>query len=354
MDHKYISLQNIAIRGVVSCIPSKKVTNNDFLETFTQDEVLDVSKISGVKERRHTADSATTSDLCVKSAEELLSRLRWDRSTIDVVLFVSQTPDHRIPATSFLIQDRLELPKSTLVFDVNLGCSGYVYGLFLAGQLLQNKFFNRVLLLTGDTVTKFVNPKDRATAMLFGDAGTATAVEKIDVFPNSHFILGSDGSGGKNLIVPGGGFRKISDDFIKQISMADRGFQRSELDLYMNGGEIFNFTLKIVPSMIKSLLHQANLPSNSVHFYLLHQANEFMLKHLIKKAGIDPHKAPINISKFGNTSVASIPLLISSELENAIKQKKGYSCLAGFGVGYSWASALIDTSELSVIGLMEA
>ncbi|HEX4326339.1 MAG TPA: ketoacyl-ACP synthase III [Burkholderiales bacterium] len=331
------------IAGVVASVPKRVVGNDHFLQTYSADEVGNIEKMVGVKERRWVDLGQTTADLCAAAASRLLEQLQWAPESIDALIFVSQTPDYRLPATASVLQDRLGLGRHCAAFDVNLGCSGYVYGLWLAMQMLQGGGMSRVLLLVGDTISKVVDPADRASAMLFGDAGSATAVEAGG--SGGTFVLGSDGAGAPNLIIEQGAFR--------QPAAGQREGGRNPACLRMDGGEIFNFTLKVVPGLVNAL-HAAAGVAGSVDYYLFHQANQFMLKHLAKKAKLKEDQVPINIDRYGNTSSATIPLLMSTELSEILTLEKKSVAMCGFGVGYSWAGALLEVGPLKVLERIEA
>ncbi|AIU27402.1 hypothetical protein LV28_13455 [Pandoraea pnomenusa] len=329
---------NVAIRGVVSVLPRNEVDNNGFEARFGADAVRDVVKMIGVQRRYWVDDKTTAADLCHHAAQKLLSSLGWALDSVDALIFVSQTPDYRLPATACALHGKLGLDKACAAFDVNLGCSGYTYGLWLASTMIAGGA-RRVLLLAGDTITRTVSPDDRATAMLFGDAGTATAVEHDEGAQASTFVIGTDGAGAKNLIIPQGGFRTtLPDD--------PRLEGRDPACLYMDGGEIFNFTLKSVPGLVADTLQYAGQTIDDVDGFLYHQANEFMLKHLARKSKIPAEKFHINIGEYGNTSCASIPLLLSTHLRDALAEPKQL-LMAGFGVGYSWGSALMRVGPLA-------
>nr|ADU90684.1 putative 3-oxoacyl(-acyl-carrier-protein) synthase 3 [Collimonas sp. MPS11E8] len=330
-------LERVAMRGVVTVLPRHEIDNQGFVERFGADSVHDVVKMIGVQTRYCVEDGVTTSDLCFQAAQTLLDRLGWDKTSVDALIFVSQTPDYRLPATACALQGRLELGNTCAAFDVNLGCSGYTYGLWLASTLVQGGA-RRVLLLAGDTISKTVDPNDRATAMLFGDAGTATALEYDEAAAPAHFVVGTDGKGARNLIIPKGGARAPD--------MLDTRLEGRDLGcLYMDGGEIFNFTLKSVPGLVANTLEFAGHTVDSVDGFLYHQANEFMLKHLARKSKIPPEKFHVNIGKYGNTSSASIPLLLTTSLQERLRTPATL-LMAGFGVGYSWGSALLKIESL--------
>lgn len=330
------------VAGVVSCVPSTRIGNEHFVKNFGDAGVADVVKMIGVQERRFAAPGVSTQTLCLEAGRHLLTGLEWDPSSIDALIFVSQTPDFRLPATACILQDRLCIPPGIVAFDVNLGCSGYPYALWLAMMMIQAGAAKRVLLAVGDTISRIADPSDRATALLFGDAGTMTAVEVGNESDQAKFILGSDGKGAGNLIVPNGGFGTYD------VAGDGRLAEKNANCLFMDGGEIFNFTLKSVPPLVAKI--DALWGEAGGHdFYLFHQANLFMLKHLTKKSKIPQEKAPTNIEKFGNTSSASIPLLMTSNLADDLRGHVRQLALVGFGVGYSWAAASLAVGPLKMV-----
>lgn len=326
------------VAGVVSCLPSKRIDNDYFLPRFG-DKVADVVKMTGVQTRYWVEDGVTTSDLCEKAANELIDKLGWDRTTIDAIVFVSQTPDYRLPATSCILQSRLGLRTGIIAFDVPLGCSGYPYGLWLASMMVQSRAASRVLLLVGDTSSIMNDPDDRSTVLLFGDAGTATAIESSEAGDKLTFVLGTDGAGAEHLIVPKGAFRSCAQH--------PKFAQYPADTLYMDGGEVFNFTLKAVPALIRDTVEAAGTTVEDYDAFVLHQANAFMIRHLAKKAKLDPAKVPINIDRFGNTSSATIPLVLTTDLADPLRSNAMRLGLFGFGVGLSWASASLSIGPLA-------
>ncbi|HEX8126630.1 MAG TPA: ketoacyl-ACP synthase III [Allosphingosinicella sp.] len=326
------------IAGLVSCIPSRRIDNDYFLGRFGE-KAAEVTKMTGVQTRYWVADGETTSDLCEKAAVRLLEGLGWQPGSVDGIVFISQTPDYRLPATACSLQARLGLRPGVLAFDVNLGCSGYPYGLWMAMNAISSGAARRILLAVGDISSVLVDPGDRATALLFGDAGTVTAIEASEEGGEpAIFILGSDGRGACNLIVPEGAFRS---------AVAEGKLEGRSLDrLYMDGGEIFNFTLKAVPALIAQTAEAGGRSIDEFDSFLLHQANAFMIRHLAKKAKLPPEKVPINIDRYGNTSSATIPLLMTTDLADPLKTSPRRLGMFGFGVGYSWASAAIEVGPL--------
>jgi 3-oxoacyl-[acyl-carrier-protein] synthase-3 len=253
-----------------------------------------------------------------------------------MLLFVSQTPDYKIPGTAPILQDKLKLSKDTGCLDLSIGCSGYIYGLSTAFSYASLEGIDRVLLLVGDTFSKIVNPLDKVNAPLYGDAGTATLIEKGD-FSASYFNLFADGSGFESIVVPAGQCRipTSKDTLVEQKDKDD--CVRSQNELFMSGMDVFNFSLRAVPNSINKILSQASISLEDVDIIVLHQANRFMTDFLIKRLKYKSGLVPYCLEKFGNTSSPSIPLTISSELSNhPIENKKVIMC--GFGAGLSWGT----------------
>lgn len=329
------------ISGIVCAVPSHVKANNEFVSMFDEESAIKFGQKTGIYRRHVTTSSTCTSDLCFSAAVRLLDQLGLSRDAVDVLIFVSQTPDYVLPATACLLQQRLGLPTSVAAFDVNLGCSGYVYGLWLASSLVSSGQAKNVLLLVGDTCTKFVSDTDKSTAPIFGDAGSASLITA-EVGFESYFHLGTNGQGAKNLMIHSGGFRNPSDGSSRQKVDYLDGTSRSVQDLYMNGGEIFNFTIGTVGSAIQEFLKEH--PSQ-VDAFVFHQANRLMLDHLRKKLAIPAEKLWLSLDEFGNTSSASIPLTIVYYFNQHAFSSSQNLLLAGFGVGYSWALSRIQLRD---------
>jgi 3-oxoacyl-[acyl-carrier-protein] synthase-3 len=339
---RHVCVSGAAIVGVVSCLPKNQVSNAQFENQFGEAAVKNVVKMIGVQNRFWADEHTSTRDLCAHAGRRLLSQLDWPSTSVDALLFVSQTPDYRLPASACALQSDLELPPACIAFDINLGCSGYPYALWLGMTMVQTGAARRVLLAVGDTISKIVDPTDRSTALLFGDAGTVTAIEAAQE-QEAFFVLGTDGRGARNLIVPKGGFKDYS-------KSGDLRLQEKASDcLYMDGGEIFNFTLKAVPALVSETIESSGIPMDNYDGFLFHQANMFMLKHLAKKAKLPLDKTPINIDQFGNTSCASIPLLMTTCLQDRLKTESMQLAMFGFGVGYSWAGASLSVGSLKCV-----
>lgn len=347
-----LEFSGLEIVGMAACVPKNSIDNFKYGKALIPDDEQLSKTISviGIENRRVVDESICTSDLCLKASEQLLSELLIDKNDIDAVIFISQTGDYILPATSCLIQSRLGLKKEIMAFDVNLGCSGYVYGLSIAFSIASNPMINKVLLLAGDTSTKLSSKKDKSTALLFGDAGTATIIQKSDKGEKSFFNLFTDGSGYEALHVKDGGFRNQTSlkSFENHTDSDDN--VRNSLQLYMNGGEIFNFTLREVPKSINNLLSNSNLAVDEIDSFVFHQANKFMIDFLAKKIKIEPNKFHTSLKNFGNTSSASIPLtLVANKSDNPYNK----TLMSGFGVGLSWANCIVDLSKTKIIELVE-
>jgi 3-oxoacyl-[acyl-carrier-protein] synthase-3 len=336
----------VRLAGVASAVPECLHEVSEFATTFGEEEVRKISESTGVVKRYISPEAICTSDLCYFAANKLLESCGWSRESVDLLVFVSQTADYLLPATACTLQSRLALSKSCAAFDVTLGCSGYIYGLWIASGMIASGSARRALLLVGDTSNKAISPRDRSTCLLFGDAGTATAIEKCDGGSGMTFVLGTDGSGKDHLIIPAGGFRKPSTDLTKKYVEREGGNIRSEEDLFMNGAEIFSFTLREVPPLIKSVLAESGWTMEQVDSFVFHQANKFMLEFLGKKMKLPREKLPIVLEKYGNTSSATVPLAMTEALASRLRGETLRLVLAGFGVGFSWGAVALECGPM--------
>ncbi len=340
----FLTVKNTAIKAIYTSVPKQKVFTKDY-EWVTVAERDLFAKTTGIIERRVASLTTTCSDLCFQAADELLNDLNC-RDEIDLLLFVSQSPDYFLPATAVILQDKLGLSKSTLAFDINLGCSGYVYGLSVVGQFLQNGNFRKALLLCGDKSTISTNYKDKSSFPLFGDAGSATLLE-FDKSADEWFAhLASDGSGKDSIIIEHGHSRhpygSVSDEYIEY----EPGVIRTKKHLALNGMDVFNFALKEVAPSIKLMLENFDINIDDIDYFVLHQANKLINESVRKKLKVAPEKVPYSIQNFGNTSSASIPLTICTCLKEKIESEQLTLLLAGFGVGFSWGSVVLKTSKI--------
>lgn len=338
-------VENISIKGISACVPKHEESNWDY-NALTEQEKKLLIKTTGIVSKRIANNTTTTSDLCYTAAQEVIKKTNSDINEIEILIFVSQSPDYFLPASSIIIQDKLGLPKSTIAFDVNLGCSGYVYGLSVIGSLLATTKLKKALLLTGDVSSFSVDKKDKSTYPLFGDAGAATLIEYNEKATPMYFNIQSDGAGYKSIIIPDGGIRNpLTPDSFKEYELT-KGIVRSNRSLKLNGEDIFNFSLREVPANIKKLLEFAQFDIVNIDYFIMHQANKIMNEAIRKKLEIPSEKVPYSLEKYGNTSSASIPLTIIDKLSHPLSKGKNQLILSGFGVGLSWASVLLTSENL--------
>lgn len=325
------SIQNVQIKGIVNTVPKKIINNIDSNLFSTKEDAEKFITITGVSEKREVDIHTCTSDLCIKAANSLINKLKWNKEDIDVLVMVTQTPDYPVPNTSIIIQDKLGLPKSTVCFDVPLGCSGYVYGLSILSNFLQNGQLKKGLLLVGDTLSKQCSPHDKSTYPLFGDAGSATALE-YSLGEKMDFNLWSDGSGFDDIIVTDGGYRKpFNIDSLNDIVDLD-GNKRKGINTYMNGINVFSFGIGIVTLELNRFIDHFKIEKEKLNFFFFHQANKFMIDMIRKKLKLSVNQVPYSLEKYGNTSSASIPMTISTQNLNL---ERNEVIMCGFGVGLS-------------------
>jgi 3-oxoacyl-[acyl-carrier-protein] synthase-3 len=347
-----LNFYDVGISGISACVPKNISRNRDLVNLIPEDEIEKTINSIGINEKRYVDSDTCASDLCFNAAEKLFAEMNIDKNTIDLLIFMSQTPDYRIPATAPILQHRLGLNKNTAAFDVGLACSGYVYSLSIAFSFASLSGINRVLLLDGETFSKIVNPKDKVNAPLYGDAGTATIIEKGN-FGQSYFKLSTDGSGYEAIKINAGGYRNMSNCENTREKSDKEGNVRSDHQIYMDGGEVFNFTMREVPKDIKKILEFSNLNLETIDYLIFHQANKFMTDFFSKKLKLPINKVPYCLDKFGNTSSSSIPLTISSELHSVLPNTNKKIMMCGFGAGLSWGSAILSLNNCIVLPVFE-
>ena len=349
-----ISFSNVGITAMAACVPKKVINNYKYdLDLWPEEDVKKVVDKVGVFERRFADEKTCSSDLCFAAAEKLIADNNIDRNEIDLVVFLSQTPDYRMPATSILLQDRLKLPMSTMAFDISLGCSGFINALSIVYALMENKGFHKALLLDGETRSKVYSRKDRREAFIFGDAGVAALVERDEKFGESHFSLNSDGSRGELIMIPGGGYRNMSSaETLRDKVVDEYGNIRNDEQGRMNGADVFNFVIVEVPKDIKRLMAYAGENLDQMDYYVFHQANAFINNFIAKKMKLDYERIPWTIQKYGNTSSVSVPLTIVSELKDRL-QGKHKLMLNAFGVGMAWATAIVPFVDCKISEIVE-
>lgn len=313
----FISIDNVNILGMACAVPKNiSVSSNPKFSSTT-----------GVYEKRTSSNHVCTSDLCLASATQLIQDMQIDKKEIEILIFISQTPDYKLPVTSTILQYKLDLPQSCICLDIPLGCSGYTYGLSVISSLINSGRIKKGLLLVGDTISKEVDPNDSSTEPLFGDAGTATLLEYNETANPILFGLGSDGSGYESIIIHGGGSRnKSTSDY-----------------LVLNGMDVFNFGINKIPKIVNEFLINFNIDKDDIDLFVFHQANKFMNDKIYKKLNIPESKTISSLYNFGNTSSATIPLTIATQLNKIEKNTKLLFC--GFGVGLSWGSVYTKINQ---------
>lgn len=349
----YLTIPNVAIRGISACVPRQIDENIDY-PMNEEDKAKLISSI-GVERKRIADDHTCTSDLCYKAAEKLIVELKWDRNEIDCLIFVTQTPDYILPATSCILQHRLGLSTECYTQDISLGCSGWVYGMSAISSLVftGNGEFRKALLLVGDTLSKISSITDKSTWPLFGDAGTATALQYIVGAEGLKFHLASDGEGAEAIIIKDGGNRNGISTNSLTINPYEEGINRSNLQISLDGMNVFSFAISKAPQSVNKLIENFSIDKNSVDYFTFHQANLFLNEKVRKKLKLELEKVPYSLKNFGNTSSATIPLTMVTELREELKSKKLNHVGCAFGVGLSWGSVYFTTDHIVCPPLVE-
>ncbi|HLO89767.1 MAG TPA: ketoacyl-ACP synthase III [Lentimicrobium sp.] len=339
-------IADVRIAGMAACVPGKVLNNRDYSWIKASERELLIKTI-GV-EQRHVAEAGqTTSDLCFQAATNLIEQLNWKPEEINLLVFVSQSRDYIIPSTSTILQDRLKLPKTSIAFDVNLGCSGYVYGLSVISSMIKATGIGKSLLLVGDLSNVTSSYRDKSTYPLFGDAGTATALEYKPGAAPMQFNLQTDGSGYEAIIIRDGGVRNLASKESFAVKKYGEGIYRNRLQIELNGIEVFNFSLREVVPNIKTALKHFERSLDDFNYLVFHQANRLINETLRKMLKVDPAKVPYSLKEYGNTSCASIPLTLVSQLRDELSKPQKLM-LSAFGIGLSWGTIMIETDGIVV------
>ena len=349
----FLTFEGIGITAMAGAVPKHVIHNYEYTQYFPADQVKEVVDKVGVFERRFADVKTCSSDLCYAAAERLIADNNVDKSEIDLLVFLSQTPDYRMPATSIILQDRLGLPQSCVAFDMQLGCAGFCYALSVVYGMMQGGNIRKALILDGETRSKVYSPKDRRSAFIFGDGGVAALVERNEKFGKSWFSLNSDGSRHDLIMIKGGGYRNMSsEETLKERVVDEYGNIRSDEQGYMRGGDVFNFVIREIPRDIKKTLEFSGVDKDAIDYIVFHQANNFINSYIAKKMKLDTDKIPHTIEKFGNTSSVSVPLTIVSELKDKLEGNKTL-LLSAFGVGMCWATGIVPFVDCKVSEIVE-
>lgn len=348
----YWNIKNVALRGVTGTVPNHPVPTVD-IPYFTEEEARTFDATVGIKNRYIASDDVCASDLCYDAAERLIAGLGWEKSSIDVLLFVSVTPDYKTPPTSAILQDRIGLPTSTFVLDLPMGCCGCMYGITTAGNLLSGGTARRALVLVGDTAMRMGSPKDKSRLPLFGDCGTAMALEYAPQADDITVEFNTLGAGYKALMTPHGGYRHPIDQETSFVYQSfGTGIVRAPKDALINGMDVFSFAITKPPISVKQMLETQGLDKdNDVDFFLIHQANKMIVDRLVKKLKLPESKVPYNLQKFGNLGGASIPMLMVSEISEELASRPLTLVCSSFGLGLTWGTMVLKTSPMCVVPL---
>ncbi|MFB9845306.1 3-oxoacyl-ACP synthase III family protein [Mucilaginibacter ginsenosidivorans] len=330
------------IKYIAYYLPEKVLSNDDLSAEFPEWSAEKIITKTGIGERHIAAPDEFTSDMAVKAAQKLFDEYGVSKSDIDYILLCTQSPDYQLPTTACIVQDRLGISATAGALDFNLGCSGYVYGLSLAKGLIAANIAKNILLITSETYSKYIHEKDRGNRTIFGDAAAATLIsDEGDGLEIEEFVLGTDGRGADNLIVKNSGSKYKTE--LSRESAADFDGERNDNYLYMDGSEIFNFTIESVPGLVNQTLEKNKLSFDNVDLFVFHQANKYMLNHLRKKIGIAEEKFLYHIENCGNTVSSTIPIVLKEAFVQNKIQKNMQILLAGFGVGYSWGGVILKS-----------
>ena len=338
-----MSEERAAIKAISSYLPAGELTNQQLAEAFGDVEAGTILERTGISVRRVASAEECASDLGIAAAGHLFESGAVSPEEIDFLLFCTQSPDYFLPATSCIMQERLGLRTDCGAIDFNQGCSGYVYGLSLAKGLIETSAARNVLLITADTYTRYINARDRSVRTLFGDGASATLIGRAESEQSliGPFVFGTDGRGAHKLMVPAGAMRRPICPETALEREDEQGSWRSEQNLYMNGPEIFNFTMRTVPLVMDQLLSKCRCSIEEIDYVIPHQANKFMLERLQKRMGVPAEKFHVELETTGNTVSSTIPIALESARRRGRVKAGDRVALIGFGVGYSWAASIV-------------
>ena len=344
-------IKNVALRGVTGTVPAHAVKTAAF-DIFTQEEAEIFDNTVGIRNRYIGPDELCTSDLCFDAAERLIAALGWEKESIDVLVFASVTGDYKTPPTSGILQHRLGLPTSTFVLDIPMGCCGSMYAINVAGNLLSTGSVKRALLLVGDTALRMGSMKDKSRVPLFGDSGTAMALEYDPSAEDIIIEFNTLGSGYEALITPHGGFRHpiTAESFVEEDF--GNGIVRAPKDTLINGMDVFSFAISRPPISIKKMMERYELTVDNVDYFLIHQANKLIVDRIVKKLKLPLEKVPYDLQEFGNLGGASIPMLMTYNLADELSKRPLTLLCSSFGLGLTWGTMVLKTKSVSVTDLL--
>lgn len=347
----YWNIKNVALRGVTGTVPNNPVKSAD-LPIFNQEEADTFDKTVGILNRYIAPESVCASDLCQNAGERLLAALGWEKETVDVLLFVSVTGDYKTPPTSAILQDRMGLPNATFVLDVPMGCCGCIYGITVAGNLLSAGTAKRALVLVGDTAMRMGSTRDKSRMPLFGDSGTAMALEFDPTAEDIIVEMNTLGAGYQALMTPHGGYRHPVTKESFEYEDFGNGIVRAPKDALINGMDVFSFAISKPPISVKNMMDRLGLDKDKdIDFFLIHQANKLIVDRIVKKLKLDTAKVPYNLQQFGNLGGASIPMLMTTSIANELQNRPLTLLCSSFGLGLTWGTMVMKTKRVLAIPL---
>lgn len=344
-----VKFNHAVIRGVCTVIPKSRICLDDEKQFYSDEAKIKKLKVTvGLCTRAVVAPGTTPSDLMEFAANRLIKDMNVNTGEIDALVCVLDFPDYRLPPTSCVLHGKLDMPSSCMAFDINHGCAGYVYGLYTAYAMIESGAAKRVLLLVGDTKSRTIDVRDRVSAPIFGDGAAATLLEHTDAVSESWFVLGANGKLYENIIVPAGGARRPCSDETREAVSDAFGNVRSAENFFMNGREVFDFTMNTVPSNIAKTIALSGKAVSELDFFVLHQANKSIIQNIAIRSGIrDMSRVPTEtLSRYGNLSVASIPSVFNDALSHQLQNGRCTMLISGFGVGLAYGSAILTTESL--------
>lgn len=344
----FFKVDRVSIRGISGCVPANVEENIDLPFYASKEEAAQVIEKIGIQRRHVATPDITVADMCYKAAEKLIDELGWEKDSIDLIALCTQTPDYINQPTSFLVHDMLGLPDSTMCVDYYHGCPGWVVSLSSVANMVSNGFIKRAILMDGDTVTKWGTPNNREERPLFGDAGTATAVEYDENAPSMCFNVGTLSEDGKALIAPNGGLKNpfTEETFRYELNRRAGKLSMEELASKMDSMDVFSFAITKVPKALKKLCAEFSINLEDVDKLVLHQANKLILENIAKRMKVSMEKVPLGLHAYGNTTSASIPLAMVTECCDQLKNEQQKSLVCGFGTGLAWGAAYIETDRI--------
>lgn len=342
-----LKFNNIGIKVISATVPHKVVKTSSLTDYYTEEELDKFIAATGVEERRFADEGMCASDLCEASALQIFNETNIKREDIDALFFISQSPDYKIPGTSVILQDKLGLSKDTIVYDVNMSCSGFIHGLLMAYMFLQHPDMNNVMIMIGETLSHMISIQDKGTGKLLGDAGTAIVIGKGEQYGESFFSMNTDGANIDSVILPAGGARIPSSEETMKMTKQEDGSLRSLEQIKMVGDDVFSFAISVLPKDIKKLLAFAGKSIDEIDIYAFHQANNFMSNYIAKKVKANPDKILHSIQKYGNTAGTSIPLCL---VENRDKLKANDTILMNaIGAGFAYGTVLLNIADCQIL-----